>query len=151
MANEIKGFGGDYHFLSNFYEAPVAYEGITYPTSEHAFQAAKFFTEFDTVLNDVRSGILTMETPGQAKRWGKKIPLRSDWEDVKYQIMYEIVLAKFTQNPDLKEKLLNTGDAYLEETNNWNDKVWGVCNGIGKNWLGKILMNVRNALLLSNV
>lgn len=72
--------------------------------------------------------------------------MRSDWEEVKDKVMYEIVLAKFTQNPDLKEKLLATGDEYLEEGNTWGDTIWGTVDGVGENRLGKILMRVRDEL-----
>lgn len=72
--------------------------------------------------------------------------MRSDWEDVKFDVMYDIVKAKFTQNEDLKRKLLDTEGYYLEEGNNWGDKIWGVVNGVGENHLGKILMRVRNEL-----
>ena len=60
--------------------------------------------------------------------------------------MYEIVLAKFTQNPDLKKKLLATGDEHLEEGNTWGDTIWGTVDGVGENRLGKILMRVRDEL-----
>jgi predicted NAD-dependent protein-ADP-ribosyltransferase YbiA (DUF1768 family) len=60
--------------------------------------------------------------------------------------MYDIVLDKFTRNPYLAEMLVETGDRYLEESNHWNDTVWGVCDGIGTNWLGKIIMDVRDQL-----
>ena len=84
--------------------------------------------------------------PSDAKRLGRSIRLRDDWELVKYDIMYEICKAKFEQNADLKEKLLATGDKYLEEGNTWNDRCWGTCKGIGENHLGKILMRVRDEL-----
>lgn len=143
---EIKGFNGEYRFLSNFYEEYVYYEEAMYPTNEHAFQAAKFYVIDLNTRNKVRSDILTLDTPGKAKRWGRKVQLRSDWEETKYGIMYDIVLAKFSQNVYLKNKLLATEDAYLEETNYWNDTTWGVCKGVGKNWLGQILMDVRRQL-----
>ena len=72
--------------------------------------------------------------------------LRGDWEEVKDNIMYEICKAKFTQNEDLKEKLLATGNDILEEGNTWGDRVWGTVNGVGENRLGKILMRVREEL-----
>ena len=140
----IDKFDGEYAFLSNFYEAPVAWEGITYPSNEHAFQAAKS-------LNPARRlEVAAAATPGKAKRMGRTLQLRSDWEKVKYNIMLEIVLAKFHQHADLAEALLDTGDAELIEGNWWNDTTWGVCNGIGTNWLGKILMSVRAQLKLEH-
>lgn len=141
--NKIKYFKGEYRFLSNFWDAPVKYDGKMYPSSEHAYQAAKSLDE------DYRTRIAKMKTPGEAKKAGKKVKLREDWEDVKFSIMKEIVRDKFTRNADLKEKLLATGDAILEEGNVWNDLVWGKCNGIGQNWLGIILMEVRKELSMS--
>lgn len=84
--------------------------------------------------------------PAQAKLAGRNCELRKDWEDIKEQTMYEIVSAKFTQNKNLAKLLLDTGDAYLEEGNWWQDTTWGVCNGVGENKLGKILMRVREEL-----
>ena len=142
MNTVIDSFDKEYAFLSNFYEAPVEWEGITYPSNEHAFQAAK-------VINPVkRLEIAAAATPGQAKRMGRSVNLRHDWEQVKYNVMLDIVLAKFHQHPDLAEALLDTGDAELIEGNWWNDTTWGVCNGVGTNWLGKILMSVRAQLKL---
>lgn len=144
IMESILQFQEKYRFLSNFWVAPVTWEGITYPSSECAYQAAK------SLDSTVRLLFTTM-TPSKAKREGKKIKLREDWEEVKLQVMYEIVLAKFTQNADLKELLLDTGYAYLEEGNYHHDHIWGVCppiTGTGRNELGKILIQVRRELSL---
>jgi predicted NAD-dependent protein-ADP-ribosyltransferase YbiA (DUF1768 family) len=85
-----------------------------------------------------------------AKKFGTQIPIREDWDDVKVDIMKEIVESKFNENPDLKEKLLATGGLYIEETNWWNDTFWGVCNGVGKNRLGNILMELREKYRVKN-
>ena len=139
---KIDKFEGEFAFLSNFYEAEVEYEGIKYPTNEHAFQAAKS-------LNPARRlEIAMLDTPGKAKRAGRSLQLRHDWEQVKYDVMLDIVFAKFYQHPELATKLLATGDAELIEGNWWNDTTWGVCNGVGSNWLGRILMMVRARLYL---
>ena len=135
----ISFFEGEYRFLSNFYPAKVKYEGITYLNSEAAFQASK-------TLNPIERLSLADKNPSEAKRIGRRIPLRKDWEEVKFSIMKDIVKAKFEQNPILKEKLIATGDAYLEEGNTWGDRIWGVCNGTGANNLGIILMEVREEL-----
>lgn len=82
-------------------------------------------------------------SPAKAKNEGQSLQLREDWEDAKVRIMGEILMDKFTRNADLKEKLLSTGDKYLEESNWWNDTFWGVYKSKGENWLGKILMAVR--------
>lgn len=136
----IKEFRGKYYFLSNFYSAPVLYDGIKYNNNEAAFQAQK------TLDLNLRKNFSTLE-PNTAKARGRKIKLREDWEDVKDQIMYEICLAKFSQNENLKNLLLSTNNEKLIEGNNWNDTYWGVSYGVGKNKLGMILMKIRNELI----
>lgn len=139
MVKRIDAFRGKYYFLSNFSSYPVTYEGLTYQNNEAAFQAMK-------VKDPKKRESFTHLPPNKAKAKGRRLPLRSDWEKVKDQYMYEIVLAKFSQNEDLKQKLLDTGNALLIEGNNWNDCYWGVCRGRGQNKLGKILMRVRKEL-----
>ncbi len=135
----IKEFRGKYYFLSNFSNAPVEYNGITYLNNEAAFQSMK-------TMNIRKREQFANLDPSTAKRKGRNVILRNDWEKVKEQIMYEICKNKFSQNEDLKIKLLETGDQYLEEGNTWGDKEWGTCKGVGKNKLGKILMRVRDEL-----
>lgn len=135
----INEFRGKYYFLSNFYIAPVIWEDVRYTNNESAFQSAKLTSRIE------RQDFSELD-PGAAKRKGRRVQLRHDWEKVKFQIMYEIVKAKFEQNEDLKIKLLETGDEYLEEGNTWGDKIWGTVNGKGQNNLGKILMRVRDEL-----
>ena len=135
----IDSFHGEYAFLSNYYDSPIFYDGILYPTVEHAFQAA------NTTVFIQRIIIANKKTPGQAKCAGRKVTLRDNWDDIKLYIMKELIILKFT-NPKLKSALLNTKDAELIERNTWNDTYWGICNGIGENHLGKILMEVREML-----
>lgn len=135
----IKEFRGKYYFLSNFSNAPVEYNGITYLNNEAAFQSMK-------TMNIRKREQFANLDPSTAKRKGRNVILRNDWEKVKEQIMYEICKNKFSQNEDLKIKLLETGDQYLEEGNTWGDKEWGTYKGVGKNKLGKILMRVRDEL-----
>lgn len=137
---KITEFQGDYRFLSNFWMCRIVFEGKTWPSSEHCFQAMK------TLDPSERHEILHAEKPGQAKRLGKKVKMRPDWEKIKIEMMYQIVLAKFTQNRSLGLGLVATGDAELIEGNNWGDVFWGVCQGRGRNELGKILMKVRKEL-----
>lgn len=139
MINEFKG---DYRFLSNFYMAPVMFEGVEYPSSEHAYMAAK------TVDPEKRYAIQQCPTPGEAKKMGRRLALRSDWEDIKVGVMYQILKEKFTRHPVLKAKLLATGDQHLIEGNWWGDKIWGVClkTNQGQNLLGGLLMKVRAEL-----
>lgn len=133
--------GTEFRFLSNFYMAPVCYEGIKFPSSEHAYQAAKF------APIDSKKAIAKLKTAGECKRAGQQAGCRKDWDKVKIDIMYEIVLLKFAQNPELLQKLLETENAILIEGNTWGDKFWGKVpdrHGEGRNELGNILMQVRS-------
>lgn len=136
----IDRFANEYAFLSNFYPAAVAYEGISFPTVEHAYQAAKSLDQHD------RAWIANLTSPGAAKRYGRTVPLRPDWDEIKLTIMTQLVLQKFTRHAALGTQLRATGDRQLIEGNTWNDTTWGVCQGQGQNWLGIILMAVRDAL-----
>ena len=135
----ITTFKGRNFYLSNYFTAPVRYGDITYQNNEAAFQAQKCINPKD------RMSFIGLP-PNRAKAMGRKVKLRKDWEDVKNRIMYEICLAKFTQNKKLREALISTKDEELIEGNTWNDTYWGVCNGKGLNMLGKILMRVRSEL-----
>lgn len=136
----IDSFTGEHAFLSNFYPAEVEFEGQTYPTAEHAFQAAK------TTDRVQRAWIRTANYPGLAKKRGRSITLREGWDDMRLQVMESLVLAKFVAHDDLREKLLATGDRPLMEGNHWGDTFWGVSGGAGENHLGKILERVRSHL-----
>ena len=137
---KIDSFRGKYYFLSNFYPAQFTYNEVTYLNAEAAFQAQKVFSKEEQLL-------FANLLPSEAKRLGRRVNLRPDWDRVKDQIMYEVVKAKFEQNPDLRAKLLATGYVYLEEGNTWGDRYWGVdANGVGLNKLGHILMQVRREL-----
>lgn len=133
----IDRFKDKYSFLSNFYPAETMYDGVLYPTSEHAYIAAK------TLSPTLRAHITTLTTPGADRHYGRRLDLRPDWEDVKLGIMHQIVRDKFIRNPELREKLLATGDDLLIEGNTWGDTFWGCVGGEGENHLGKILMKVR--------
>lgn len=135
----IDRFDGEYFFLSNFEDSSITYDGITYKNAEAAFHAQKVF---DTEKKKEFSNL----NPSEAKRLGRRVKLRSDWESVKVDIMTDLVRIKFLQNPDLKKKLLATGDEILIEGNWWNDQFWGVCKGEGQNYLGRILMMIRKEL-----
>lgn len=136
---KIDSFKGEYFFLSNFYPTKIKYNGIQYLNNEAAFQAQKCTTMEDRIK-------FSYLNPSDAKKLGRRIILRNDWESVKISIMREIVFEKFKQNPHLTEKLLDTGNIYLEEGNNWGDRIWGTVNGVGRNELGKILMEVRKEI-----
>jgi len=144
--NEISAFRGPHDFLSNFYAADVEFEGAEYPTIEHAFQAAKSLDFAE------RRAVKNAKTASEAKRMGRKIKRRTDWFDVSLVVMETLVRQKFTRYPELKSKLLETGDAKLIEGNNWNDRFYGAVydtnrsEWMGENHLGKILMKVREEL-----
>lgn len=130
----ISEFNNEYDFLSNFYPAKFEYSGIEFKTVEHFYQAMKS-------LNPVEMyEIIRVETPMQAKKLGRKVKVRPDWEDVKINIM-RIALDKKFDIPELRLKLLLTGDEELVEGNYWHDKIWGKCTceecgGQGRNLLG---------------
>lgn len=141
----IVDFRFKHRFLSNFHLAEVQLEGIEYPSSEHAYQAAK---TLDPIM---RETISKCGAPAVAKKIGKTIDLRADWEQVKFGIMQALVREKFTRHADLRAKLQETGSAALIEGNWWHDTYWGKCtcvkhSGTGQNNLGKILMQVRAEL-----
>lgn len=137
----IDTFREEYFFLSNFYPCSITYKGIMYQNAESAFQAQK-------CMNDEERKAFANLPADQAKRMGRTVKLREDWEEVKLKIMEEIVRAKFTQNEDLKEMLLSTNDRLLVEGNRWKDVYWGIDKRtwLGENYLGRILMQVRTEI-----
>lgn len=86
--------------------------------------------------------------PVEAKHEGYKVKLRENLKEIKIHVMYEVILAKISQNEFLKQKLIATGREWLEEGNTWGDRTWGTVNGVGQNLLGKVLMAVRSVLML---
>lgn len=146
----IVKFSGKYDFLSNFYLCAVYFEsgkskGRMYPSVEHAFQAAK------TLDKNERARIASLPTPGMAKRAGRKVTLRENWDYIKFDVMTQLIVQKFSY-PELAEKLIDTGDAELIEGNYWHDNYWGSCSCvrcdsiIPLNNLGVILMTARSEL-----
>lgn len=138
----INSFTGKYRFLSNFYPCLVQYNGITFPSVEHAYQAQK------TTLVSEQLMIAKLKTPGQAKRMGREVKCRPDWEVVKVPIMRDLEMFKYGHQ-ELLEMLLATDDEELVEGNWWHDQFWGDCicpkhkDIPGANNLGKLLMEVR--------
>lgn len=136
----ILGFFGEYRFLSNYHLCSCIIQDIQFKSSEHAYMYQK---SFDLIY---QQSIIEAKTPKDAKRIGSLVKLRPDWNEYRKEAMLKALKAKFN-NKDLKEMLTATGDAYLEETNTWNDTFWGVCNGIGQNNLGELLMKIRQNML----
>jgi ribA/ribD-fused uncharacterized protein len=142
MSRVIDDFFDDYYFLSNFYSAPTEFEGVVYPTSENAYQAAK-----TTHIRSRKTFADPECTPAWAKRLGRSLDLRPDWEEVKEQVMRDCLKSKFS-DPALRALLQATGDAVLIEGNTWHDNIWGVCTchrcpGNGQNLLGQLLEELR--------
>jgi N-glycosidase YbiA len=153
----IIDFRGEYRWLSNFSEAEVVlvpgpqrgigHQGVdgykTYKTTEHAYQAAK------TLNPEERREIREAKTPGKARRLGQKVKIRDDWEEIKLSVMEALLEQKF-DIPEYRDLLLGTENHHLVEGNTWGDVFWGVCNGFGENYLGRLLMKIRRDLRKRN-
>lgn len=133
----IASFSGPHRFLSNFYPAAVQLDGLPFTTVEAAFQAAK------TLAPEMRGRFTTL-SPADAKRLGRMMQLRGDWEGVKRTVMRERLRQKFAPGTTLRAQLDATAPQELIEGNTWGDTYWGVCRGVGENWLGKLLMEIRD-------
>lgn len=148
----INTFTGRWRFLSNFYPVKIEHRGITYPSVENFYVAMK--VKEDQVINnkfitstDCQELISKIKNPAEAKRLGKVIKVRKDWDEIKFKIMEWGVNEKF-KNPELSKMLIDTGEEELIEGNFWHDIYWGKCNcnrcgNKGENNLGKILMSIR--------
>jgi ribA/ribD-fused uncharacterized protein len=148
QANVINRFNNENKFLSNFQASTFFYKGKKYASVEHAYQALK------TLDPDEHEKVRNAVSPSQAKKFGKSLTLREDWDLVKSTIMLELLRLKF-QNPFLRMKLIATGNAILIEGVTWHDTFWGVCNcpkhnGEGQNVLGKLLMQVREEVKIED-
>jgi ribA/ribD-fused uncharacterized protein len=136
-SEQITSFTGKYRFLSNFWPVKITYEGLEYPSVENAYQASK------TLDLEARKSFTTCSS-GEAKKMGKTLQIRPDWDKVKVSIMKELIGLKFL-NGEMSRMLMDTGSVELIEGNNWGDVFWGVCKGKGKNWLGRLLMEERES------
>lgn len=142
----IDDFRGAHAFLSNFSPSSLVWDGMAYPSAEAAFAAGK-------TLDPVRrQAIAAAPTPGEAKRIGRGVALRPDWDHtVRYQVMDEVLAAKFT-DPHLQNQLLATERSLLLEANGHHDMHWGACrcdrhrDQVGGNMLGSALMRLRARL-----
>lgn len=148
---DISEFRGKYRFLSSYYPKPVIYEGVRYPSREHAFHAAK------TSDPDLRLQIAACGSPAEAKRLGQRVPLREDWTAVRVGVMTELIAAQVADDAFLADRLLDTGNATLREGNTWHDQIWGdcrcgrpACAAPGENRLGRAWMQVRDQLRQSD-
>lgn len=134
----IDMFREEYEFLSNFYPVKIEFEGIVYYNSEAAYQAQKCRHPED-------KGLFAGMYADEAKKFGRKVEMREDWDEVKVDLMTRIVAEKFSQHPKLAVRLLETGEKPLKEGNYWGDVFWGIDHktGEGENHLGMILMDLR--------
>lgn len=137
----ISQFRGEFRFLSNFYPATVVMDGFRFTDTEAAFQSQK---------EPEKAHMFEGLDPAASKALGRKVNIRSDWDEVKDDVMRRVVRLKFEQNTDLRKRLIDTGDAVLIEGDNWHDNYWGACTcegcerKKGKNMLGNILMELRS-------
>lgn len=137
---------GTPHFIySNFHPTSVSYEGLTYPSSEHAFQASK------TLDHDLRMYILRLPTAAASKKAGGAISIREDWDAIRFRVMEEILRVKFSFDSKPGNILMHTGNVLMVEGNYWHDRTWGQCYcprhiWEGENHLGKLLMKIRGEL-----
>ena len=136
--DKITSFRGKNSFLSNMHPVFVTFEGVRYPSVENAFQAAK-------TLNLEDREVFRVCSSSEAKKEGRKVVLRSDWDSKRIDIMRNLLKDKFSQ-PKFKEKLLETNDAEIIEGNTWGDTFWGVYKNSGENNLGKLIMSIRSEI-----
>jgi ribA/ribD-fused uncharacterized protein len=141
----IDHFTGHWERLSNFSPCRVRLDGVDYPSVEHAYQAAK------TLDLQARQRICQCVRVNEVKRLGRHVRLRADWEGVKLLVMADLLWQKFSVEPN-RTLLCSTGDAELIEGNWWHDTFWGQCPiGTGQNWLGRMLMMIRDTRQTQNV
>ena len=159
----IVSFEGEYRFLSNFAPSPVTVYGISFPTVEHAFAAAKLdpngsihpsqdiFEEMERIKNCTHPG--AAKRRGRAKTLNGKPFMRPDWDNAKEDLILRLLFRKFLI-PEMKRKLLATNNRLLIEGNTHGDKIWGMVakNNIlhGQNMLGEMLMHIRQEIRSGN-
>lgn len=131
-------FRNEFYFLSNMYPCDLEIQGIHFSCAESEFQAMKCVHKDDVLALSKMLGV-------DAKRYGRRVVLRDNWNAQRVNAMRYVLNAKF-KDPNLKAKLLATADLELVEDNDWNDTFWGRCNGVGANQLGKLLMELRDNL-----
>lgn len=135
----IDSFRNKFAFLSNFLPHKIQYRGMTYPSVEHAYQAAKAVR-----LND-KIAIRDCDTCREAKKLGQTVERIDDWDNKRLIVMEDLLRIKFLDS-FLAAQLLSTGDSQLIEGNHWGDRFWGQVDGQGENHLGKLLMKIREDL-----
>lgn len=142
----ISEFRGEYRWLSNFYPCTIVLEGVEYPSVEHAYMSRKSDSEL------WKDFCVTTISPEEVKKASKRISLLPHWESIKVDIMRECLTQKYSEEP-LRSKLIATGSQILQEGNWWGDQFWGVDlrTGVGENYLGKLIMGIREELIKENL
>jgi len=142
-----------YRFLSNFWNFETPMHKVIFlngqPISVIFKTSESFYMAMKTDNPLLRIKIANCKNGAEAKKIGRSLELREDWEDIKLDVMLYAIRYKFSlANPNLRQKLLATEDSYLQEANWWDDKIWGVCmkTGEGENHLGRVLMQVRSEI-----
>ncbi len=128
-----------YEFLSNFYAVTVRLDGVEHRSVEHAYQAAKTLDLLE------REHVRSAPTPAVAKERGRQVTIRPGWDELKVAVMRDLLAQKFS-DPVLRKRLAATAPLDLIEGNTWGDRFWGVYEGEGENWLGRLLMEIRDAV-----
>jgi len=134
-------FRDKYAFLSNMYSCPIHYKGETFPCIETAFQWEKCadVNEQEKFINNKGYFVNGFV----ARKLGRQVKLRDDWKYARLTVMYDLLEEKFCRNEKLRQALKDTGNIWIQEDNDWGDTFWGVCNGVGENMLGKMIMEIR--------
>lgn len=136
-ADPIRGFQGEFRWLSNFWPCVIYHDGVYYPSTENAYQALKF-------EHPSKRRLIATLDPGQAKRYARSNFTPSpEWLANRVRLMKFVLKKKFERGSELAAKLEETGDRHIEETNHWGDTFWGVCDGVGENHLGRLIMEIR--------
>ncbi len=139
--SDILEFRGDYRWLSNMTPCIVIFDGVAYRSVEHAYMSAKSDDA------EWKEFCVNTQSPATVKQQSKNIILRDDWETIKINVMYSLLVQKFNQEP-FRQKLIETGDCYIQEGNRWKDTFWGIDldTNKGNNHLGNLITKIREAL-----
>jgi ribA/ribD-fused uncharacterized protein len=139
---QIPYYETSYFALSNFSAHSIRYEGVLYPTVEHAYHAQKFTDQ--AIVDEIMAAGSPLEAYSVAQRY--KAARKQDWDEIKVSVLYELVREKVRQHSEVREALLATADEEIVEVNP-NDDFWGNGkDGNGQNQMGKILMKIREEL-----
>jgi ribA/ribD-fused uncharacterized protein len=121
------------------FDEPLIYQGLVFWYVENFYQAMK------TTDREIRARIAALPSPYEAKKAGRGLRLRPDWDDIKLRVMEYALKHKFQPGTSWQRMLMATGDQELIEWNDWGDTYWGkdIRTGKGENHLGRLLMKLR--------